>query len=73
MTAQIIVENSTDMGPTKRCDRCGAQAFGEVLLHSDSTLLFCVHHLTENWDALTENAATIVDHRGFLRTRETAR
>ena len=32
------------MNAVHRCDRCGAQAYVRILLHSRQDLLFCAHH-----------------------------
>ena len=34
----------TPMNAMNRCDRCGAQVYVRVLLHSGQDLLFCAHH-----------------------------
>lgn len=61
----------TEQGMSGQCDRCGAQAYVEVVLPSDSTLKFCGHHASENMDALKEiNGAVIADHRPFLKKQE---
>ena len=38
-----------------RCDRCGAQAFVAAEFGAD-TLMFCQHHYTKHYDAITEQA-----------------
>jgi hypothetical protein len=43
-----------------RCDRCGAQAGGE--------LLFCAHHAREHGDKLREIAANVHDETHKLAT-----
>src|SRR6266480_196555 len=40
-----------------RCDRCGAQAYVWVLLHSRRDLLFCAHHYRQHAPALAKVAA----------------
>ena len=44
-----------------RCDRCGAQAYVRVLLHSHQDLLFCAHHYRQHALALAKVAAGIQD------------
>ena len=44
-----------------RCDRCGAQAYLRVELHSGGELLFCAHHAREHGDALREIASHVQD------------
>jgi hypothetical protein len=44
-----------------RCDRCGAQAYLRVELHTGGELLFCAHHAREHGDKLREVAANYVD------------
>jgi hypothetical protein len=44
-----------------RCDRCGAQAYLKVELHSGGELHFCAHHAREHGDALKAVAASFVD------------
>ena len=44
-----------------RCDRCGAQAYLRVELHTGGELLFCAHHAREHGDKLREIAANVVD------------
>lgn len=58
---------------TDRCDRCGAQAYVEVLL-SNGTLLFCAHHGREHEEALKVDSAvvSINDQRATLEALEQA-
>ena len=44
-----------------RCDRCGAQAYVRVLLHSGQDLLFCAHHYRQHAPALARVARTVQD------------
>ena len=44
-----------------RCDRCRAQAYVRVLLHSHQDLLFCAHHYRQHALALAKVAAGIQD------------
>ena len=44
-----------------RCDRCGAQAYLRVELHTGGELLFCAHHAREHGDKLREIAVNVVD------------
>ena len=49
-----------------RCDRCGAQAYVWVLLHSRRDLLFCAHHYRQHAPALAKVAAEIQDRTDRL-------
>jgi len=49
------------MNALHRCDRCGAQAYVRVVLHSSQDLLFCAHHYRQHAVALTRVAAGIQD------------
>lgn len=51
-----------------RCDRCGAQAYLRVELHTGGELLFCAHHAREHGEKLREIAATVVDETHKLET-----
>jgi hypothetical protein len=44
-----------------RCDRCGAQAYLRVELHTGGELLFCAHHAREHGDKLRQVAINVVD------------
>lgn len=44
-----------------RCDRCGAQAFVQVVLTSGGDLLFCGHHAKEHLDKVRPLAESIHD------------
>ncbi len=44
-----------------RCDRCGAQAYLRVTLHSGGELLFCAHHGRAHQDKLRQVALKIQD------------
>jgi hypothetical protein len=44
-----------------RCDRCGAQAYLRVELHTGGELLFCAHHAREHGDKLRQVAVNFVD------------
>jgi hypothetical protein len=39
-----------------RCDRCGAQAYVRVRLHSGGELFFCAHHGRKHAPALQDHA-----------------
>ena len=54
------------MNAVHRCDRCGAQAYVRVLLHSRQDLLFCAHHYRQHAPALAEVAAGIQDETDRL-------
>jgi hypothetical protein len=49
------------MTAVHRCDRCGAQAYVRILLHSGQDLLFCAHHYRQHSPALAEVALAIQD------------
>jgi len=49
------------MNVVHRCDRCGAQAYVRVLLHSGQDLLFCAHHYRQHAPALARVARTVQD------------
>lgn len=66
--AHIIEVTDSGMRAHERCDRCGAQAYVEVALGADGTLLFCAHHAGEGWDKLSKMDAIIADHRPYLAT-----
>jgi hypothetical protein len=51
---------------TDRCDRCGAQAYVQVLLPSRLELLFCAHHSRQYANALTKIAVEIRDETDRL-------
>jgi hypothetical protein len=53
-----------------RCDRCGAQAYVRVLLHTRQDLLFCAHHYRQHAPALDKVAAQIQDQTGRLARAE---
>jgi len=68
--AEVMEYDNVGMLATSRCDRCGGQAYVEVLLGSGSALLFCAHHYTEGEGKLRGLDATIADHRQFLVAEE---
>ncbi|MEI2718392.1 MAG: hypothetical protein V9E98_15620 [Candidatus Nanopelagicales bacterium] len=49
-----------------RCDRCGAQAYVLVRLHSGLDLQFCVHHYTAHSQALQPLVLEVVDESSRL-------
>jgi hypothetical protein len=61
---------ATPMNEMNRCDRCGAQAYVRVLLHSGQDLLFCAHHYRQHALALAEVAAGIQDETERLTRSE---
>lgn len=76
-----ITSLTLGMPATKRCDRCGAQAFYEVETYIEQgdegvrgELLFCAHHATIQEAALKESPAVvrIFDHRPALVNMERA-
>ena len=54
------------MNALHRCDRCGAQAYVRVVLHSRQDLLFCAHHYRQHAPALAKVAAGIQDETQTL-------
>ncbi len=69
-TAENVREYFSPMLATSRCDRCGGQAYVEVTLVSGTSLLFCGHHASANWERLVTMGARISDHRTFLLAQE---
>ena len=49
------------MNALHRCDRCGAQAYVRVVLHTRQELLFCGQHYRQHAPALAKVAAGIQD------------
>lgn len=49
-----------------RCDRCGAQAYVQVVMIAGGDLLFCGHHAREHLDKLRPLAASINDYTHTL-------
>ena len=49
-----------------RCDRCGAQAYVLVRLHTGRDLQFCVHHYTAHSKALAPVTEQVVDESSRL-------
>ena len=49
-----------------RCDRCGAQAYVQVVLTSGGELLFCAHHAKAHIDKVRPLAAEINDFTHVL-------
>jgi acetyl-CoA carboxylase beta subunit len=58
------------MNAVHRCDRCRAQAYVRVLLHSRRELLFCAHHYRQHASALAEVAVDIQDETQRLARGE---
>lgn len=59
----------TTSGPltaADRCDRCGAQAYVQVVLTSGGELLFCGHHAKAHIDKVRPLAAEIHDFTHVL-------
>lgn len=65
-----MIETTTTTTPTltamDRCDRCGAQAYMRVILHSGGELMFCAHHARAHREKLTQVAARIQDETSKL-------
>lgn len=72
MTTQVLAYDSVGMSAIHRCDRCGAQAYVEVMLSAGGTLLFCAHHADEHNDKIMKLDAVIADHRPFLAAQTKA-
>lgn len=49
-----------------RCDRCGAQAYVQVVLTSGGELLFCGHHARAHMDKVRPLASSINDYTHVL-------
>ena len=64
-----VVEEYFRLTANDRCDRCGAQAYFEVTLMSDSKLLFCAHHYREVEPGLVPVAKHVRDESGQLHQR----
>lgn len=58
------------MNAVHRCDRCGAQAYVRILLHSRQDLLFCAHHYRQHAPALAKVAVAIQDETQRLTRGE---
>ena len=54
------------LAASDRCDRCGAQAYVQVVLTSGGDLLFCGHHAREHLDKLRPRADQIHDFTSDL-------
>lgn len=72
MTTQVMTYDNVGMSATSRCDRCGAQAYMEVMLNKGGTLLFCAHHAEEHENKIMALDAVIADHRPFLEAQADA-
>jgi hypothetical protein len=60
-TAQIAWLSAVD-----RCDRCGAQAYVQVVFDHGAELLFCAHHAREHETKLRDIAVVIHDETNRL-------
>jgi hypothetical protein len=49
-----------------RCFTCGAQAYVYAKLKSGKSVSLCAHHGTKAWDALHEQATSVIDRRYLL-------
>lgn len=80
-TAEVLEYDSVGMPATKRCDRCGAQAYvqAEVIIkdlaEQSQELLFCAHHYDKHGDALRTHPLVkrIFDYTPRLRSEEQAK
>ena len=59
-------QDAETLTATDRCDRCGAQAYVQVLLPNGLELLFCAHHNRQHSSALTKIAVGIHDETDRL-------
>lgn len=50
-----------------RCDRCGAQAWVNVLFDAGYELYFCKHHYAENKEKLQKIALAIYDESDDIK------
>lgn len=64
---QTTTTASPNLTAMDRCDRCGAQAYMRVILHSGGELMFCAHHAAAHREKLSEVAARIQDETSSLR------
>jgi hypothetical protein len=55
------IASVTTLKVADRCDKCGAQAFVQVVFGNGHDLLFCGHHYAAFQGALPD--ATVHDHR----------
>ena len=69
MPSRALLPNSP-INAVHRCDRCGAQAYVRVLLHSHQDLLFCAHHYRQHAPMLATVAAHIHDETERLQRSE---
>lgn len=69
---KINVIDNAPMSTIHRCDRCGGQAYVEVLVNENkSALLFCAHHARQHESVLfLIPGAVIFDHRPYLLAQE---
>ena len=52
-----------------RCDRCGAQAYVQVLLEAGGELMFCAHHARAHQEAFTSVASEVIDETERLHLK----
>jgi len=57
----VVAPSAPVLSAEDRCDRCGAQAYLRVELHTGGELLFCAHHAREHEDKLRQVAVNFVD------------
>ena len=57
----VVAPSARVLSAEDRCDRCGAQAYLRVELHTGGELLFCAHHAREHEDKLRQVAVNFVD------------
>ena len=57
----VVAPSAPALSAEDRCDRCGAQAYLRVELHTGGELLFCAHHAREHEDKLRQVAVNFVD------------
>jgi hypothetical protein len=61
VTMATAIVSDTTLSAADRCDRCGAQAYLRVALHTGGELNFCAHHAREHGDRLRAIATVVVD------------
>ena len=57
-----------DLNTDERCDRCGAQAFAQVLMNN-GVLDFCGHHFAEHYDVLQVQSVMMDDRRDTINEK----
>ena len=71
---EVFMSTLTQPAPltaSDRCDRCGAQAYVQVMLTSGGELLFCGHHARKHLDQLRPLAYEIHDFTHVINESST--